>query len=206
MEGTNVQRNLTKRFDSIKAQYKRELAPLIQQREALVREINELKEQRNICLEATTALNARNEELAALMHQMTHQVETGVHPPNLRPWPQAGQMQPPLSSMPKHLPSVPQSSLGASTSSMASTIVADVMVTPNNGKKWFKPSKDTVRPLADGSLLERDTIKHNFQLLTVLRFARCDHCGDKMWGTQLRCTCKCDCKTVIPFVIFCISV
>jgi hypothetical protein len=31
-------------------------------------------------------------------------------------------------------------------------------------------------------------VEHNFQQLSVLRFTRCDHCGDKMWGSQLRCT------------------
>ncbi|KAF8514203.1 signal transducer [Hysterangium stoloniferum] len=193
-EGTTAQRSLTKRFDNIKTQYKRELAPLVQQREALLREINELKEERNICLEETTALNARNEELAALIAQMSRQMEAGAHISNLRPWQQAAQSQPLVPMMSKNLPTVPQFNQFnpvASTSSNGSTIIIEdreeprVMVTPNSGKKWFKPSKETFRPLTDG---ERETIKHNFQLLTVLRFARCDHCGDKMWGTQLRCT------------------
>ncbi|KAH9847161.1 RhoGAP-domain-containing protein [Lenzites betulinus] len=30
--------------------------------------------------------------------------------------------------------------------------------------------------------------EHIFQQISVLRVARCDHCGDKMWGSQLRCT------------------
>ena len=30
--------------------------------------------------------------------------------------------------------------------------------------------------------------EHVFQQVSVLRVARCDHCGDKMWGSQLRCT------------------
>ena len=30
--------------------------------------------------------------------------------------------------------------------------------------------------------------EHTFQQLSVLRFTRCDHCGDKMWGSQLRCS------------------
>ena len=29
---------------------------------------------------------------------------------------------------------------------------------------------------------------HNFQQQGILRAARCDHCTDKMWGSQLRCT------------------
>ena len=30
--------------------------------------------------------------------------------------------------------------------------------------------------------------EHVFQQISVLRVARCDHCGDKMWGSQLKCT------------------
>lgn len=30
--------------------------------------------------------------------------------------------------------------------------------------------------------------EHVFQQFSALRFARCDHCGDKMWGGHLRCT------------------
>ena len=33
--------------------------------------------------------------------------------------------------------------------------------------------------------------EHVFQQISVLRVARCDHCGDKMWGSQLRCSSKC---------------
>ena len=34
----------------------------------------------------------------------------------------------------------------------------------------------------------RGRLEHVFLQLNVLRFARCDHCGDKMWGSQLRCS------------------
>ena len=32
------------------------------------------------------------------------------------------------------------------------------------------------------------TAVHSFQQQGILRAARCDHCTDKMWGSQLRCT------------------
>lgn len=34
----------------------------------------------------------------------------------------------------------------------------------------------------------KSRVAHTFQQISVLRVARCDHCGDKMWGSQLRCT------------------
>ncbi|KAG8904479.1 hypothetical protein FRB99_001691 [Tulasnella sp. 403] len=75
----NLTRSLTTRFDNLKHQYRKELEPLRQQREALIREINELKEARDIFLEETTALNARNEELADLNAQIQRQIEIAVN-------------------------------------------------------------------------------------------------------------------------------
>jgi len=37
----------------------------------------------------------------------------------------------------------------------------------------------------------RSTKEHTFQQFSALRFARCDHCGDKMWGSHLRCSGRC---------------
>jgi len=37
----------------------------------------------------------------------------------------------------------------------------------------------------------RSTKEHAFQHFSALRFVRCDHCGDKMWGSHLRCTGRC---------------
>ena len=37
----------------------------------------------------------------------------------------------------------------------------------------------------------RSTKEHVFQQFSALRFARCDHCGDKMWGSHHRCTGRC---------------
>jgi hypothetical protein len=202
-EGT-LQRSLTSRFDNLKSQYKRELEPLLQQRETLLREINELKEERTICLEETTALNARNEELSELNAQTSRQIESSIHGGTMRSWSPmsssvGSQQQHQTPSTPKNtpLPPVPQD-LGylGSTSSVATTTTLqeerdEPKATPNEKRsKWFKPSKETIRPVIDAlapPAAEKETLRHNFQQQTVLRLTRCDHCGDKMWGTQLRC-------------------
>ena len=31
---------------------------------------------------------------------------------------------------------------------------------------------------------------HNFASANVLRITRCDHCGDKLWGAQMKCSSK----------------
>lgn len=63
--------------------------------------------------------------------------------------------------------------------------------TPNEKKKKSKTSKDHLKAISDVLMSDRETTnnntKHNFQHYTVLR-SRCDQCGDKMWGAQLRCT------------------
>lgn len=80
---STLTRSLTTRFDNLKSQYKKDLEPLKQQREALIREINELKEARDIFLEETTALNARNEELAELNSQIQRQIEATLNETNI---------------------------------------------------------------------------------------------------------------------------
>ena len=66
------------RLDNIKIQYQCELIPLTQQREALVREIADLKAARDTFLEETTVLNVRNEELAQLSAQYARRMEAPV--------------------------------------------------------------------------------------------------------------------------------
>ncbi|TCD61700.1 hypothetical protein EIP91_008029 [Steccherinum ochraceum] len=81
---TKLGRALSTRFDNIKSQYAHQLLPLTEQREALMREIDDLKASREAFLEETTMLNARNEELAQLNAQYARRVESSGASPQDR--------------------------------------------------------------------------------------------------------------------------
>ncbi|TFK44647.1 hypothetical protein BDQ12DRAFT_730679 [Crucibulum laeve] len=202
----NLGRTLTKRLDNIKSQYQRELVPLMQQREVLNREITELKSVRDMFLEETTVLNARNEELAQLTAVYARRIENEPEIP-LR----SGDSKISAEKQRAHIQSSQSQStliapvLSSSTSS-SSTIYDDAdsrflrsqksdieQHTPSKGGKFIKwPSsrKEVVSPTSgiESNKTKAAHLEHNFQQLSVLRFTRCDHCGDKMWGSQLRCT------------------
>jgi hypothetical protein len=204
---SNLGRSLTKRLDTLKNQYKHELVPLTRTRETLTREIAELKAVRDVFLEETTVLNARNEELAQLSAVYSRRVESvpdgATHiPDTLRPSVDRTRTQ-------AHQTQQPQQSIGlppsvSSSTSGASTIYEDPnadpryhrvqradaeMHTPSKGKFMKWPGSRTKEAFAQQTLSERKIHQeHNFQQLSILRFTRCDHCGDKMWGSQLRCT------------------
>ena len=199
----NISRGLTRRLEAIRTQYQRELLPLTEQKEALCREIAELKSVRDMFLEETTVLNARNEELAQLSAVYARRIENG-HEILSRPLPdsarsshdtphgyqQSGLIVPSLSSSTSGSSTVYYD--GSESTHMKVLTSPPEFSTPAKGKfKWpgSKP-KEVVSP---GSHQENTTRKpvhgeHNFQQISILRFARCDHCGDKMWGSQLRCT------------------
>ena len=165
----------------------------MQQREALWREIHELKEERNICLEETTALNARNEELAELNSRMARQIESGARgavPHAWSPMQQQGPSTPKITPLPPvpHNSGYISSTMSVGTSATLHEERDEPRATPTDRKKWFKTNREAARFMSDGPPVpEKENLRHNFQQLTILRFARCDHCGDKMWGTQLRC-------------------
>ncbi|KAH8828340.1 hypothetical protein DL96DRAFT_1602759 [Flagelloscypha sp. PMI_526] len=183
-------RSLTMRLDSLKVQYERDLIPLISQKDALSREIQELKGVRETFLEETTVLNARNEELAQLSAQYARRME----------------MAEPAS---RGMTGLLQSSVTDEDTMKPNRLVhhkIEVDATPTKGKFMNWPSRSTSKqkdlpvistpPPSSVELAARSSTpkmngsstEHNFQQLSVLRFARCDHCGDKMWGSQLRCT------------------
>ncbi|KAF6741870.1 signal transducer [Ephemerocybe angulata] len=198
-------RSLTKRLDNIRSQYSRDLIPLQKQREQLQREIVELRAVRDVFLEETASLNARNEELAALSAQYSRRIDTIPETPMRN----GDTQRAPVIDKNRQL-STPgpllAPSLSTSTSS-SSTIYEDnsdnrhmkvpgintEMHTPSKNKfKWpGSKVKDMVSPPATSGVefsKGKAHIEHNFQQLSVLRFTRCDHCGDKMWGSQLKCT------------------
>ncbi|EJD02801.1 RhoGAP-domain-containing protein [Fomitiporia mediterranea MF3/22] len=199
-QGASIGRSLTMRLDNIKRQYQHDLVPLTQQREALVREIVDLKEARDIFLEETAVLNARNEELAQLNQQYERRFESGG----------AGQSKTSIDKFDswKARQGLGQGgAAGAGASAQASPMVnttstssSATLIEDVEQVRQQKPAKPEVGDIPvrnriglrwPGGKANKDRIEHAFQQLSVLRFARCDLCGDKMWGSQVRCsTCN----------------
>lgn len=197
----NLGRSLTMRLDHIKTQYQHELIPLTQQREGLNREISELQAIRNAFLEETTVLNVRNEELAQLSAQYHHGIN--IDPPTQN----RGSIDKPRPPLPQ--PSAMLASLSSSTTALGSDESPDSKyvkiqkpdipetTTPSSkGKfmKWGSKAKEMPTVVVSDNSKVKTRLEHSFQQSSVLRFARCDHCGDKMWGSQLRCV-----GTFLPF-------
>ncbi|KAJ3518786.1 hypothetical protein NMY22_g13507 [Coprinellus aureogranulatus] len=207
----NLGRALTKRLDSVRSQYARDLKALQQQREQLSREIAELKAVRDVYLEEAASLNARNEELAQLSAVYARRMDSIPE----AAMGQGGHQQRAPSLDKTRQASAPGSlfgpSLSASTSSSSTiyeeqvdsrpmkvpgtTMEAPAPAKTNKFMKWpgsSKPKEPAVTvPAVNGGVefsKGKAHIEHNFQQLSVLRFTRCDHCGDKMWGSQLKCT------------------
>ncbi|KAJ7188362.1 hypothetical protein C8R46DRAFT_1054562 [Mycena filopes] len=194
----NLGRSLTMRLDTIKKQYQRDLVPLREERENLVREVAELKGVRDVFLEETTVLNARNEELAQLSAQYARRM---VPIPET---PQKNQQQQHTTPMrgSQNLLTPSASGSSASDDTHDSKLRMDAP-TPSKGKfiKWpgSRTKEPAIAPVPVQAPLppppaaptpepRKPAVAHNFQQLSVLRFTRCDHCADKMWGSQLRCT------------------
>ncbi|KAF8647087.1 hypothetical protein AX16_006921 [Volvariella volvacea WC 439] len=244
----NLGRSLTMRLDNIRVQYQRDLVPLTQQREALNREIAELKAVRDAFLEETTALNARNEELAHLSAVYARRMDSlpessaananasangtpnaastnasiNGRPSTSQPPPVAdlglprGSMDKPklpipqLNIPPASSPQVLTQSLSSSTTISEESLDSRYHkiskaeaeshtpikkfkwpMAKNNAKEVYNQNAEraAAAALAKGLGGNSGEIRqHNFQQLSILRFARCDHCGDKMWGSQLKCT------------------
>lgn len=204
---THLNRSLMMRLDSLKIQYQRDLVPLTHEREALSREVMELKAVRDVFLEETTVLNARNEELAQLSAQYARRMDTV---PEISSKDEEHVVAPSMDNgrsqlhQPQTSVQLPSQNLYASTTSLITDeTLADMktvikiskpeteLPTPSKGKfiKWpGSRTKDTTNPTSVGDSRGKGHLEHNFQQLSVLRFTRCDHCGDKMWGSQLRCT------------------
>lgn len=172
---------------------------MTEQKEALSREIAELKAVRDTFLEETTVLNARNEELAQLSTVYTRRLENTTELP-------ARILQDSFrhsseNARPHNLiaPSLSSSTSGSSVydensdSRFIKTSRSDELHTPVKAKfKWpGTKAKDLLSPTLNAELNKgKAQFEHSFQQLSVLRFTRCDHCSDKMWGSQLRCTGK----------------
>lgn len=203
--GSKLSRNLTTRLDKIKKQYKRELLPLTQQRERLEREIDDLKAHRDLLLEETTMLNLRNEELAQLTQQYLRRMEAADVPATPAKRDKSSQSLDKARSSP-YSGSTSTSTLNDEVEPKVIRVKPDALEVPASSfrppkfLKWSgkasrehlakEPAINVVPPEMAPSK-PRSMKEHTFHQFSALRFARCDHCGDKMWGSHLRCTGWC---------------
>lgn len=208
VSAAQLSRSLTMRLDNIKKQYQHELIPLTQQRETLIREITELKSAREQFLEETTVLNARNEELAQLNTQYTRRME--VAQPDVPPVKTEFLMHEKKStSFDRGRPTLElvtpvQPSFSTGPNPSMSTLIEDhdikVIRVP---KPEFTDTVSTLKhgifkwpghrmrdqTFAASDPRSKSNYEHNFQPASALRFTRCDHCGEKLWGgAHFRCT------------------
>lgn len=211
-KGATVARSLTKRLNTVKEQYKSQLQPLTLEHEKLNREITELRETRDLYIEEAAALSAKNDELAELNTRLTKQTET-MQDNLARPRAPSAYMRPGIKH---HISGSPSLSSIATTATLHET-PDESFRQQRNGRtdpidaapaarrfKWYKsskgpepsglsnsisrplalpPDKSKTRPSADPGVRE-----HVFQPTSILRFSKCEHCGDKMWVLQeVRC-------------------
>lgn len=71
----NAKRDLVARFEKIKEKYRREIDGLSAERDALLIEVEELRQSRDVFADETTALNAKNEELSSTLALLQRRVE-----------------------------------------------------------------------------------------------------------------------------------
>jgi len=166
-----------------------------------MREIAELKAARDVFLEETTMLNARNEELAQLNAMYARRMEAALPDSasngSARKQSNSFEAQQP--------PQIIQPSATSSTNASFTTDEGldsrfvkvhkpDQIEAPATlrGKfKWRIKQEHTTVVSPDNNDGRRRGKQHNFQQINVLRFTRCDHCGEKLWGSQARCTGAC---------------
>jgi hypothetical protein len=199
-DGANLSRSLSTRLTNLKAQYKNELMSLSDERESLLREIAELQTAKNVFLEETTMLNVRNEELAHLNAHYMRRIEVAASSESLMPAreTQSFERQRPVQPLqPSH---TVNTSIGLSSDeSHDSTRYAKMHQKPTTGDapmrvfKWRGNNKEATvaASVVLGAPNEKTWLKHTFQIVSVLRLSKCDHCGEKLWGSQARCqTCN----------------
>ncbi|KAF8629116.1 hypothetical protein AX17_005702 [Amanita inopinata Kibby_2008] len=191
--------SLSQRMEILSSQYQRDLIPLKQERESLSRETADLTATRDALLEETISLNTRNEELAALNQQSLRRGEStpARNSDPARRSQEKGRLQPQNHQTANVV--LPSSTFIVSPpfvmheddikNNRSQRIDGDA-ATPSKKFKWpGYRGKDTpqVQTVVDSTKVKA-RLEHNFTHISILRFTRCDHCGDKLWGSQLRCT------------------
>jgi Rho-type GTPase-activating protein 1/2 len=163
---------------------------LTDERETLLREIAELQSARDVFLEETTMLNARNEELAQLNAHYMRRIETASSESREK---QSLERQRSVANFQASNPA--NGSFGSSTDESVESARYAKGQKPSSSDatlrvfKWRGHNRDAspaTSPALDGTS-EKTLYKHAFQQVSVLRLAKCDHCGEKLWGSQARC-------------------
>ena len=206
-EDINIYSSLSTRLDDLKSRYRGGLVSLTDERELLLREIAELRSARDVFLEETTMLNSRNEELAQLnAHYMRRIEAASSEPPQLARETQSLERQrPAVILQPSH---TANSSFGTSTEESVDSGKSTRVQKPTTGDaalrvfKWRGNTKEATSTTSTGpdSANEKSWLRHAFQHANVLRLTKCDHCGDKLWGSQLRCQ-----GTNLAVVVHCVD-
>ena len=135
-------------------------------------------------------LNARNEELAHLNAYYIRRIEaaSSEYPTPVREKQSYERQHPALPLQPSH---VVNSSFGASSDESTDlSKYAKAQQKPTTGVfKWRGNSKEPSASAGQDGPNEKPRSKHTFQFqqVNVLRLSKCDHCGEKLWGSQARC-------------------
>lgn len=169
---------------------------LSDERESLLREIAELQTAKNVFLEETTMLNVRNEELAHLNAHYTRRIELAASSESLMPSRETQSFERQRSVQPLQPSHTVNASIGLSSDESADStrFAKSHQKTPTGDAhlrvfKWRGNHKEATAAASaalDGPN-EKTRLKHAFQIISVLRLSKCDHCGEKLWGSQARC-------------------
>jgi Rho-type GTPase-activating protein 1/2 len=172
---------------------------LSNERESLLREIAELQIARNVFLEETTMLNVRNEELAHLNAHYMRRIELAASPESLPPVRENQSFERHRAVQPLQPSHTVNTSIGLSSDESHESAkyvkVQQVQQKSTTGDaplrvfKWrgnHKEGSTTSLAALDG-MNEKPWSKHVFQNVSVLRLLKCDHCSEKLWGSQARC-------------------
>lgn len=192
---TTLGRSLSRRLETIKEQYRDEIAPLSAQREVLQREINELRETKQQFLEESTSLAAKNEELAELNSQLSRQMESMEN--KLKSSASVGTLKPSLQGHKAGSPSMsslaPMPEVQEETARVIRVPKPEpIEAAPARRFKWIKSNAGAKLTAADrerrnGGMRPSTEVglrEHNFQQHSTMRLGRCELCQDKMWGLQ----------------------
>lgn len=208
-QSATLTRSITNKLNTLKDKYRSELEPLTAEKQVLKREISDLRDTRNLYLEESVALSTKNEELMDLNTRLSKQTEAmqdllnrAHRPPHLRNTRQHISGSPSMSSIPTSgtLHELPEDMLKG-IKAMKIEPLETAPAARRFKNKWYKSSKGPeIQHMASVSIskpLTASTEKikprpshdpaireHVFQPHSILRFCKCEHCGDKMWGLQ----------------------